>query len=546
VQRTFGLIAAAEAVVILVLAGLLLARPADTEPVVPAPSVAAPGGESGSSTVAPSSATSPPAPAAGSRTAVDAPAAWSASDGAGVVVFGSITDAEGAPIEGVRVSFAHADQKRPIGASVQRGGYAAAGLTPGTWKVLGRGDGFRQLEREYAVEPRSPQRLDLQLERALMVLVKIVTAEGEPLQDALDALQRERKLAWDVDVGVIATRELPPGELPLTEHASIQYGLGEWRPSRGRFVVQNDGRKLPPKEYAGELQVAGEAPVFVSAVLRHVLLATAPLAKGEGEVTLTVPLDVLLGKLCTVRLRVLDDTTGQPLADARVALHDRQSGGGGVPVREDGTIVLEHLRPGLLVLEVRAKDREQLREYVRLETGQVNDLGDIRLGKPVSIKGVVVDAQGKPAQARMSYRRVDRIAFPQPWDLGMGLQPNESGEFALGHVGPGRYVITAADEGRVGHAVVDTLAGPVADLRVVLLPATTVKLQNKGGREGSYFVMVRDVQGLCVNAARLVGGFDRSLQLPPGRYTLDVHDSHRLLRSEGVVAAGQPLAVRIP
>jgi protocatechuate 3,4-dioxygenase beta subunit len=539
------MLAAAEAVVILVLAVLFLARPAVTEPVAHAPAAGVLATESDSPAVAPTVLPAPSMPQTGAPAAIGE-TAWSPDDPTGIVVHGSITDTEGVPLEGVTVSFAPPFLRRAIVASTRGGGYAAAGLVPGAWKVRGRAEGFRDLELEYTVAPRSPQRLDLQLQRALRVLVEIVTPEGKPLHDALDALQRQRGIAWGVEVGAVATREPPAGDLPLTEYASMWgYGLGEWRPSHGRNAVQDHEREPVPEEYAGVLDVDGEPPLFVSAVMRHVLLATAPLARGQREVTLTVPLAMLLGKLCGVRLRVLDDATGQPLADARVALHDRNSHISGMPVREDGTILLEHQRPGLLVLQVQAKGYETLREYVRLAPGQVDDLGEIRLGRPVSIKGVVVEAQGKPVQARTQYRRVDRIGFAQPWDLDMLLQ-GAGGEFALGHVGPGRYVITAADEGRAGHAVADTLAGPVADLRVVLLPATMVELENKGSREAGYFVLVRDAQGTLVQGARLVGGRDDSLALPPGRYTLDVHDSHRLLRSEAIVAAGQPLAVRIP
>jgi hypothetical protein len=96
-------------------------------------------------------------------------------------------------------------------------------------------------------------------------------------------------------------------------------------------------------------------------------------------VTLTVPFEKALGSLGTVRLQVVDCESGQPIAGARVALTDSQSGMQGQPVDGESKIELRYQRPGLLNVDIqgprRAADEHRLREMGRLPRRCSNGYG---------------------------------------------------------------------------------------------------------------------------------------------------------------------------
>jgi hypothetical protein len=309
----------------------------------PSPAAPADAGPSSSSVAAP-----PPAADAPARDVAAAAAATPAGAKSpdGTILFGRFVDASGEPVrEGYAWLTRDGEQKEVASLSAQSGSaFAVAGLPPGTLHVRTRADGYRELRDDIEI-PAGAARLrhDLVLQKSWTLLVKILTPEGKPLHVAIQELIKTRPQLWQVQVGALATTWQPGGDFPPTDLREAEYGVGRWLAANGPF---SDRSKLA-KEYAGTLDLAEPQPLWVSAVLRHRLLATARVEPGQAEVTLTVAIDQLLQSLGVIRLRVVDGK-GAPVAGARVGFSDVQSGGAGDVTGAEGRVEVRDLRPGLL------------------------------------------------------------------------------------------------------------------------------------------------------------------------------------------------------
>src|SRR5262249_59667194 len=102
--------------------------------------------------------------------------------------------------------------------SAKGGSYAVTGLTPGGWTVNVRSSGYREIKQPIKLVASAPrQRLDLVIEPAAIVKVKILTPEGQLISDAL----RAEKFEWNIGVRAVATATPPTGDLPMTELAGL-------------------------------------------------------------------------------------------------------------------------------------------------------------------------------------------------------------------------------------------------------------------------------------------------------------------------------------
>src|SRR5262249_10522635 len=149
-----------------------------------------------------------------------------------------------------------------------------------------------------------------------------------------------------------------------------------------------------PGDAMGHLEIFEPLPAYVSLALRSAVLQTQRVEPGATSVTFTVPWDLVDSKFGSVRARVIDAGTRQPLLGANASLEDSQTGGGGGKPDADGVCLWKHERPGLLDLEVRCKDHESWVTRVELQPGADVDLGDIALGSTTTIAGTVRDASG--------------------------------------------------------------------------------------------------------------------------------------------------------
>jgi hypothetical protein len=464
--------------------------------------------------------------------------AFSADDPVGIMLFGKVTTSDGRPLkDDVSVSVEDPDTGDWRNSQVKASSYALTGLRPGDWNISCRNAGYKEFKQPVQLDAAHPrQRLDLVFEPCTVLKVKVVTPDGQLLSDAL----RAEKLDWGVNVGVIATVAQPTGDLPMTPYA----GHDDW----GVGILRGGGRMGGdvPKGYSGMLELREGPPVYLSAVLRHVILATRHVPAGAEDAEIVVPVSAVKGKLATLKLRLLDAESEAPIKKARVEATDRQSGGGSYPIDENGNVTKENLRPGLLHLSAYADGYESISQYIRLEPGQVNDLGALRLAKGVTIAGVVVDDRGAPVKASVSYRNLDRIEFPQPLDVGMGYAGGEGdGVFTINGAGRGRGVVIASTKDRSITAVpVNTASGSITNLRIVMKAGTRVAFEQKFDRTERYLVSLVDEAGTPWMSS-YSGPWTNRLVLPPGSYVLRIHDDNTLRKSIPVTVGATPLRVPV-
>lgn len=298
--------------------------------------------------------------------------------------------------------------------------------------------------------------------------------------------------------------------------------------------------------YDGVLELREPPPVYVSAVLRHVVLATEFVPEPVEEVTLIVPVRSVRARLARLRLRVCDASSGAPVVKATAELNDRQSGGGGVPVGEDGGVVFEDQRPGFLELVVRAADYELLHQWVRLEPGGDHDLGDVPLHPATSISGVVVGPDGRPLECRLGLADLDRRTIPAPLDYGWGAQSDSDGSFRVSNLGRGRYLIypNGGEWARVP-TVVDTIGGSVEGVRIALIGGTLLRLSLDPTIQGSVLT-VADARGIPVGAWTLSGTRSEvSLRLAPGTYSWTLSGEQGGGRTESFRVGTYPTGVSV-
>jgi hypothetical protein len=348
---------------------------------------------------------------------------------------------------------------------------------------------------------------------------------------------------------VVATREPLTGDLPITESSRVlNFGLAEWYATSGR--TGDADQALREQGYAGELHLAEPPPLVGSLLLRHVLLQSQRIEPGQSELVFTLSVEDLAAAFGTVRLRLLDGVTGAPLTGTAVRLATAQGGGMANKPDADGRVVIEQALPGLGCLQASAKDRESLWLYVRVPPGGTVDLGDITLTAVAKIRGVVVDAAGKPvAGAQVQWTDLDRRTWPQPLVTRRSATCEADGTFELYGTGTHRHVVRAFDrDGGVGYAQVDARSGAPAPVEIRLTKATNVALRTNFDQTVGYTVSALDAARVPVAVIWFDPGYRlRSFLLPPGRYTLEIHDARDgLVRSQSLQVAGEPLTIDVP
>lgn len=537
-KRALVLVAAVEALAILALGILIVAGSMDDHVLGPSPAIEA----SGTSAPAPAGATAdrptgPPVPDGGTPLPAD-PSLPAASSPA-FLLYGKITDEDGRALE--RADLRIEDHgERFVDARAEQGAYATAALGLGTWSVRANAPKHRESGAEVELTKEAPRlRLDLVLRRAVVLQVRFRTPGGEPLASALEAFGSDD--SRPPFPTAVATAAPPDGDFPLTSGAALAIG--------GRYRARGTGRHdEPPREAGvdGTIELASDPPVWVSAVLRHLVLATEPVPPGSTLVTLTVDPARLIRQLASVRLRLVDADTGGPLTRARVAINDRQMGGGDRAPGPDGNLLFEKVRPGLLALEIEAPGREWHQRIVRLEPGRMNDLGTIALGAGVSVVGAVVDEDGRPVAGPVSAYPLDLMNISQAFDPGLHTSSKPDGTFGFEGVPRGRLLVRTSAGIRSRAAVmVDTSPGPVSGIVLRTTPGTPVTLSVPTTIAASRIVQVKDVAGTPYESDEAGSRRDLKWRLAAGDYRVEIWEGGTLRRTVPLAVAGEPVKLQI-
>jgi hypothetical protein len=321
--------------------------------------------------------------------------------------------------------------------------------------------------------------------------------------------------AWVAAVIANLARDLRVGRL-RREHRERVFAPQEQLPSAADIVdLGGDGD--------GVLEIRDELPVYVSAVMRHVVLVTERVDAPVPELRLVIDPAMLSSRLATFAARIADAQTGEGLSAAQLGLSSTSLACAGRQAASDGSFRLEGLPPGLLSLCVFCPGHERIMQYVKLEPGEVLDLGTLRLQPATEISGTIVDPEGISPDHHLTCRSLEAISFPQPLDLPYAYRADAGGRFSIFDAGRGRHVvIVQAPDRAIASVVADTSAGPVRDLRIVLTAGTTVTLEP--AVDPGTLLALQDANGTPVWSSLLDDDDPIRLRLAPGRYSLAIHD----------------------
>jgi len=472
-----------------------------------------------------------PAPAGTRDTSPVRTALADPAPAAAVLVHGRLLAADGgAPPTDASVSFRAGKAWRAATTNADR--FAVPGLAPGTWTLRVTADGFASHEAECTLEQDALQTMDVSLRRAQCVKVFLHTPDGGSLAAALAKVG-----VWQ-GLTVVATATALDRDLPATENSSVgDLDGGRYRSKQDRNASQ--AADVPD----GELQL-DQAPVHAALLLRHVVLAQQLVAPAQDTLTFTIDPATMLAKLATVRLRLVDADSREPLS-GMVTIETAQGGGARGKTDAEGRLVIEHVLPGTGALQARPKEHEALWTIVRIPSGGEVDLGEIAVHRTVPLSGRVLDALHQPVSGTVQWTPLDTMTFPRLLVDRRSTTVDGDGEFRL-QVGRRRYVVIAhGSDGSIGYATGEGGSSEVCEIRVT--PAVTIRVVARGDRYASYVATVRDAAGVPIAARAVEPRWrEQMLTVPAGDYTLEVHDQDdRLVLSRKLVAGHGDVEVEV-
>jgi len=406
-------------------------------------------------------------------------------------------------------------------------GCKSDGLHDGKFKVTVSAGGYRPRTLEAMLsQDKHAAILHAVLRSASLIKIRILSDEGGELAARLarephhgepvsppprDGPTIVRGLGgWGFHSPVViavATQEKPSARLPETNLAAhSRYGAGIYRgwgsryhhPANGSDLVETDDDI--PDAHAGILELFEPLPLYVSACVRNFVLESKLVEPGTEEVSFTVTLNQLKSCFGEVRLRVVDAVTEQPIEGCEVNFLGPDNGGDGYRLGAQAAAVFECIPAGPMPLAVLAIGHAAISTQIRVEAGQVNDLGTFRMEPAVSIRGTITDPTGKPlARPGIGLVPLDEYKTDQRlgslWnnnydfdliDSGSSLfaiGANEAGEFAALNLKRGRYLLrmiygwSGKRDWIIHPLIVDTTGGSVEGLRVEAQIATPVRVR---------------------------------------------------------------------
>ena len=182
-------------------------------------------------------------------------------------------------------------------------------------------------------------------------------------------------------------------------------------------------------------------------------------------------------------------------------------------------------------------------EDVRIGPGEAVTGVELRLPAAGAIVGLVRAADGPPSRARLSLRAADGEVV----SLFEESRPN--GEFELGGLAPGSYLLTAIGDGEVtaGETVVDVRAGRDTSVTLDLAAGTLVRVYvtDAAGEPLDAHVRCRRTDGLDVTHWRrsFSRGEDGRITLgplPPGDYVVSADAQGSKKTEQAISLDGEP------
>lgn len=445
----------------------------------------------------------------------------------GVVLTGRIVDPEGRGIypSSLRLYVDEAERPQTTVQAARTGHYATAGLAPGKYRLQVGASGFKQWEEELVLLPSDDvvQR-EFRLERPWILALNIITPEGEPLSQAIagQGLLRLRELS------AMATTWEPEGALFATMGFDSEVGLPRWVSAQGPSFSSRSA--VVKQGYAGHFELSERRALWISVLIGNEMIAKARVEAGQAELVMEVPTERVREKLASVKLRVIDAQTREPVASARVGIWPQSMFGPGSAVDAEGRFQKEGLLPGLYRLYIKTEQVAVPTRSIRVEPGKNIDLGDIELRAWVDIHVRCEGVQGNAESLQVEAFPLDH---PSHTALESKAESLSSGKAEFDCKLPeGRYLLRAAGAGAgtkeidtrtVGQQSVILSLGAEAALKIVFVSP-----------DDCCHVALADTHGRAIAAHWLRANTPRTWKVPAGEVRLRItsrsgESSERLL-----------------
>ncbi len=413
--------------------------------------------------------------------------------------------------------------------------FAWPDLAAGDYELRARAQGTRDYSQTFTIPAGAPElRIDVVLEPSWLVKVLLLAPDGKPWHETLATLRNDKpsfaRMGLDEAVQVIALWHEFPRELPTSDLRSTPLTVAQWRSSRG-FEARRGGGELPAR-YAGVLEMPERRAAHVAAVFKEVVLATAPLPVGQEELTFTIDPAIVVGRMATLRVHIVD-RDGKPLAAAKVGINDSQSWRQPTAVDAEGRLELTELLPGEFRLSVACEGYAAPSCSIVLLPGAVTDLGTLVLLPQRSVRIEVQDApEGDALRGSLLPLGAMPHASLQPDAMRLGLQAGVT----TVQVADGRYrlVLSGAGGARVEF-----------DTRTLGDQPLVVKLQPEGaidfdpsGFDGPTRVVLRAADGVAVLDRWVTWRTRWQQKVLPGTYTVSVLPLVGPAREQQLVVGG--------
>jgi hypothetical protein len=424
--------------------------------------------------------------------------------------------------------------------------FAFDGLAAGEYFLAASALGHRSERRTIVLRQEETDRKeDFTLQPLWLLGVRVVTPDGEDLSERLrkDGIA----MAWAT---VFATVDPPGATLPKSlwmdrqdmSIAPIHFGTAVGgKPSRS-------------------LEISSDPPFHVSAAMREIVLATRRVDAHVSEIELVVDPEVVKRSLASLTFVVVDDATGAPAKQSSIMLRTAQTGEAPIHPDDHGRVSFEGRVPGLYEIQITMPQRALTTIPADLVPGQTTDLGIVRLGQGVLIRGRCVDANGVAQDALPSVYASDDDSGSQrkPALCFYGSESDpEHGGFAISFLPAGRYVI-APDGGHVSPedwksgkrlafvpAIVDTRNGPVEDLVVLVSQPVPLVLHPTSEAVDGVRYELRTAGGLHVASGRFWGAKPERVPMAPSRYRLLLSRGNETIREVPFTLGTETLEMQV-
>jgi len=441
------------------------------------------------------------------------------------------------------------------------GSYSAEGLHAGKWHLIANCDGKLCRRQDFEIAAREQQhKLDIVLEDALEVRIKLRTPDGRELNEAIAS---DPELSFRVALSPVALR---PGSAArfLPDGENQDFGCGSYTPR------QHLDEKLRTEigQASGVLTITEAPPLDVGLVLCGQLIARQPLAPDQREVDFTLSLEELRRQFATVLVHVVDAETHAPIVGASVTIEGVQTlveetealssfaqdkeratrdAGRGPKTDALGAVRIPWVLAGKHKLYAMAPGYSAFSGRVETEAGGTCELKPVELTGHARISGRLVFAAGDPAQYSFQLVPLDRFEETHESLASTVWSSNELGVFEIPQQRRERYVLRVVEgDSLLSPVVIDATQGDVRDLELKLLPATQVQLVfTREPKEGAE-LRISTAAGLPALEQDLAGLAPAGMSLAPGAYLAEVREGAHKAGSVRFVVAKESLRIVVP